>query len=363
MMKHVFVLGLFYLFSIGLKSQISITSAQMPLSNDNFRYSNASINSVGNYTLTGANYNWHFDTLKPISQGIREFKSALLTPYFFYFFPPKYGEKILDSLPINIPGFSIQNIYSFYKKNGTSSFNSEGLGLSLAGIPIGVTFSDEDELYKFPLNYLDRDSTTFSLTTPSNSLIPFTYKKQGYRITLADGWGTITTPYGTANCLRVVTTQYSIDTITIKALPSPFNKIGLPNYERKYQWLTLGERIPYFEIAGNIFGTFFTPTQYRYRDNERTIVGLQEKESNPFLINIFPNPSSNEITLVVPKNNDLLKATISNLEGKIMLSKLFNKNDENITLHHIDISELAKGVYILTVTLSNQQQSLKFNVQ
>lgn len=361
-MKYLLYINLFVLFSLSTKSQISISVTNMPVSGDTARYSNAKPSSVGDYTITGANYNWHFDTLVPTGQGLREFKASLSTPYFFYFFPPKYGEKIIDSVPIPVPAFSIKNIFSFYKKNGTTSFNSEGLGLTMSGIPIGATYSDEDELYMFPLNYLDRDSTTFNLSTPTNSLIPFTYKKHGYRITQADGWGTITTPFGTANCLRVITTQFSIDTITINALPAPLNKVGFPNYERKYQWLTLGDKIPYFEITGTLIGSNFTPTQYRYKDRIRYFVGLAE-ESSQIALSVFPNPSSSEISILIPKNDESVTLTLTDLQGKIILTKVFSKNFEIINDYKLNVSSLSKGLYILTLSTSIQKQNLKITIQ
>lgn len=371
-MKHLFSITLFFICALSAYSQISITGSQMPVSGDTVRYSNALASSVGNYTVTGANYNWNFSTLIPTGQAIRKFQASTSTPYFFYFLPPQFGEKTLDSLPIPaIPGLgstiSIKNIYSFYRKTPiigtTTSFDAEGLGLTLSGIPVGATFTDNDELYQFPLNYLDRDSSTFNLTTPTSTLIPFTYKKRGYRITKADGWGSITTPYGTANCLRVVTTQYSIDTIKINALPAPFNKFGLPNYERRYQWLTLGEKIPYFEVIGNLNGATFTPTQYKYRDNIRSFVGIKENEAQELAINIFPNPTQNNIFLIIPKNNQPITVTVLDLQGKIVLSENFTHNIDALNFQSINVSQLAKGIYILNLITSTQQQNLKITIQ
>ena len=350
-------------------SQIQITSANMPVSGDTARYSNATLSSVGDYTTTGSNYTWDFSTLDSTGQGIRKFEPSSATPYFFYFFPPKYGEKTVDSVPIPaIPlggtTISIKNIYSFYKKNGTASFNAEGLGLTLSGIPIGTTAqgNDDDELYMFPLNYTDRDSTTFNFSTPTFSAIPFTYKKHGYRITEADGWGTITTPYGTAACLRVVTTQYSIDTIKISALPAPFNKIGFPNYARSYQWLTLGEKIPYLEVSGTVIAGNFTPTQARYRDVIRSFVGIKE-ESTSLVVSVFPNPSTNQLTVIVPKNDNSIKAELVDLTGKIILSTTFANNSLIANKHTLDVSKFAKGMYVLNLSSANKTQSLKISIQ
>jgi len=358
------LLSLISFLPLFVTAQISITSSNMPVSGDTCRYSTASVSAVGNYSATGTNYSWSF-SMTPTGQDIRKFQASAQTPYFFYFLFPKYGEKILDSVPIpNIPGnpISIRNIYSFYKKVVTpSSFNSEGLGLTMSGIPIGATYSDEDELYKFPLAYGNRDSTTFKLSTPSNSMIPFTYKKQGYRITEADGWGTITTPYGTASCLRVVTTQYSMDTITISALPAGFNKFGFPNYMRSYQWLTTSEKIPYLEVMGNVVAGNFTPTQVRYRDRARVITSMPEEAFSP-VISVFPNPAVDELTITTVQQ-EALSIEISDLQGKVVRQLAGSEGQGPVNQQTVNVSGLAKGLYILNVSGKTGRQSLKISIQ
>lgn len=368
-MKKNLLILLVSCFSITLTSQISITHTNMPVSGDTCRYTNAALSSVGDYTTTGANYVWDFSTLDSTSQGIRKFEPSTATPYAFYFFPPKYGEKTADSVPIPpIPGFplTIKNIYSFYKKNGTASFNAEGLGLTMSGIPIGTTATgnNDDELYMFPLNYLNRDSTTFNFSTPSFSAIPFTYKKQGYRITEVDGWGSITTPYGTEACLRVVTTQYSIDTIKINAISPPFNKFGFPNYVRSYQWLSLGEKIPYLEVYGNLIAGNFTANQAKYRDVIRSFVGIKE-EIAPLALSVFPNPANTTLTVIIPQNTHDIVAEVTDLQGKIILTKSLNQNSNPPAggQHQIDVSGIAKGVYLLKLSTGTSKQTLKISVQ
>lgn len=349
---------------IKLSAQISITSTNMPVINDTFRVSIASLSSVGDYTATGANYIWDFSTLDSTNQQIRKFQPGSSTPYAFYFFPPKYGEKTLDSIPIpSFSGFSIKNIYSFYRKNSTTSFNAEGMGLTMNGIPVGVTNSDEDELYFFPLNFGDRDSSTFKMSTPTTTMIPFSYKKQGYRITEVDGWGTITTPYGTAPCLRVVTTQYSKDTITINALMPPFNKFGFPNNMRSYQWLTLGERIPYLEVSGNVVGGNFTPTQARYRDVIRVFAGIKENNHQEVFMSVFPNPANDELNLVLGKTEGTVKIEITDLQGKMIKSLELTNNSGLLNTHSIYVGELSQGLYLLNLNNASGKQSLKFSIQ
>jgi hypothetical protein len=368
-MTKTLLLSIIAFLSITVKSQISITQANMPNVGDTGRYSNATLSSVGDFTTTGANHTWDFSTMDSTGQDIRFFQPSSATPYSFYFFPPKYGEKTLDSVPIPaIPlggmTLTIKNIYSFYKKNGTTSFNAEGLGLTMSGIPIGTTAqaNNDDELYFFPLNYGNRDSSTFNFSTPSFSAIPFTYKKHGYRITEVDGWGSITTPYGTEQCLRVVTTQYSIDTIKISALPAPFNKFGFPNYVRSYQWLTLTEKIPYLEVSGNLIGGNFTPNQARYRDILRPFVGIKE-ETLSLAISVFPNPSLGQLTVITPKNKAAISAEIVDLQGKTVYSEELSHNSEIANQHQLNVSSLAKGMYILNLSTGSVKQTLKISIQ
>ncbi len=358
------------LFLLGnLTAQITITSNNMPVSGDTCRYSSARLSSIGNYTATGANYFWDFSTLDSTGQGIRKFVPSTATPYSLFFFG-KYGEKTMDSLPIPaIPlgtyNLTFKNIYSFYKKNGTSSFNAVGQGQTISGIPLGITAtsSNEDKLYQFPLQYLDRDSSTFFFTTPTLTVVPFNYKKHGYRITEVDGWGTITTPYGTDSCIRVVTTQYSTDTIRINALPAGFDRVGFPNYVRSYQWLTLNEKIPFYEVTGNLIAGAFVPTQARYRDRIRYWVGVKEEEKNLLAISLFPNPSNNELNIITQQYNQAISVQITDIQGKVLMQHVLHDNTQIVNKHTLDISDLARGMYILNLSIANQQQSIKFSKQ
>lgn len=374
MKKHYLALLLFTLssaFSFA-QSPISITTSNMPVSGDTIRYSVAALSSVGDYTTTGANMVWNFDTLRPLSQAIREFKSGNNTPYSIIFGFTAYGEKIQDTVPIptipipGVPAISITDLYNFYSKTSTK-FIVEGLGVKLNGIPVPNFYSNEDELYFFPLNYTDRDSSTFRFSTISNTLIPFQYVKQGHRITEADGWGTVTTPYGTQSCLRVVTTQYSIDTlkgtITLPFVgPTPFN-FGFPNYVRSYQWLTNTEKIPFFEVSGSVNTSgVFTPNQARYRDVVASLSGINESKRANNLVNFYPNPTNGELFIENKNNTSNAKIEVYDIEGKLVKSEeiMFNKSQNS---YKIDLNSLNKGIYMINVITKTGKQTSKISIQ
>lgn len=330
-------------FAIRMNGQITITNISLPNIGDTIRYSIANINSVGDYTSTGANYVWHFDTLKVIGQGRRDFTNN--TPYPFFSGPGKFGEKIADTIVSqNIPGFgsiSITEFYQFYR-NLPTVFDVEGAGVKINNIPVPSFYTDKDELYLLPLHYGQKDSTTFKFSTATSTAIPIVYKKSGYRITEVDGWGTVSTPFGTFNCLRVITTQYSKDTIIFNSPlgPIPF---GFNNYQRAYQWISNAEKIPILEVSGTIGNTGnFIPNMVRFRDNYR-VVSVNEISGKSESINVYPNPVSNVLNIPNIFRNSSVQIEIYNIIGQLVFS-INEQNDFSDDIE-IDISHLPNGRY------------------
>lgn len=334
------------------QSPITLSNSNMPGSNDTLRYSNAALNSVGNYTQTGTNFNWNFMSLVPVSQGRRDYKSAFSTPYAFFFLGlNEYGEKVNDT--INLGVVTLTDVYNFYKKSTSpNAYIVDGMGMKISGVPVPSYFSDKDELYMFPMTYPKYDSTTFKFSTPSTTLMPIVYSKTGYRVTKVDGWGSITTPYGTANCLRIETTQYSKDTMKTSLLPFP---IGFNNYQRSYQWLTTTSKIPYLEVNGTLVGNNFTVTQVRYRDSYKFLAGVEENEENG-LVDFYPNPVNDKLFLNFKKGN-AYNIEIFDLNGKLLVQEKLTATDSS---NAINVSELAQGVYTVRVLNNETANVFKF---
>jgi hypothetical protein len=322
----------------------------MPGSGDTLRYSNAQLSSLGNYTQTGTNYSWNFSSLVPLSQGVRSFKTSFQTPYAFFFLGlNEYGEKIADTLGAG--PIAMTNYYNYYKKQiSPAAFIADGVGLTFSSVPVPSYYSDKDELYNFPMSYPKYDSTTFKFTTASNSLIPVKYSKTGYRVTVVDGWGSITTPFGTANCLRLITTQYSQDSIKF-TIGFP---IGFPNIQRNYQWLTSSTKIPFLEVTGNLVGNNFTLTQARYRDTPRILTGVKENKESEMVM--FPNPV-NDVICLSSSGHEKSSFEIRDLNGKLIMAPESHTMD-NITA--VNVSGLPAGVYIMRVKEGNNMKCFKF---
>jgi hypothetical protein len=316
-------------------AQITITSASMPSSGDTIRYSSASPTGI-QYAPTGTNYFWDYSNLIALNQGRYDYKAASLTPYSFYFIGfNKYGLKVADSLGAGT--FQFTDVYDYFNKTA-SVYKTEGTGFRYNGIPLAAYFSDDDELYQFPLNYLDRDSSTYAFSVSLGAGI--SYSKKGYRINEVDGWGSIKTPYDSVACIRLITTQYGIDSINFNGLGFSF-----PNIQRNYQWLSLTEKTPVLNIGGQYQSATFAANQVRYRDMYRGLpsFGLTESAAKAEMI-LFPNPSAGEIYFHF-NSPEIFNASIVDMLGKEHLAIQELKQGKAYST-----AKLTVGIYTVLVT-------------
>lgn len=85
-----------------------------------------------------------------------------------------------------------------------------------------------------------------------------------------------------------------------------------------------------------------------------TIVSVNFNSSENIVANIFPNPAHNELTLSL-NNNQTCTVSIYNMLGERVLQQQFNAN-----VIHINIQDIAKGVYSIAISNSEKTELLKF---
>ena len=272
--KSHFLLLIGLLLSTLLPAQVSINSSHMPQGGDTLRYSITAtdLDVLQSYADTGANRVWNFDSIFPLRQGVSSFVNSSQTPY--NNINNKVGEKLLDT--ITAGDLALYDIYDFYSNSSAEyALDQRGFtfptGLSFpfpATIKFTPNFDDKDEVYQFPLNYLDRDSSNFEFSF-SNILPPVYYGSQGYRINEVEAWGTITTPYGTFSCIKVKTDIVAYDTVSFDG-----TAIADITHTREYKWLSPQEAIPIASLTGNVIGDLFLPITFEYRDSVRDVPSL-----------------------------------------------------------------------------------------
>lgn len=261
---------LFLLMGLAVRGQITINSTHMPGSGDTLRYSLAEAASVNTTALnsSGANQTWDFSQLIPQSQGLNEYKLALqINPAYSLFFGlTAYGLKTFDTL--NLGTIQLTNGYDFLTKN-SSVYKAVGRGLTFQNLPVPSFYSDDDEIYQFPLQYGDNDSSTFRVAFDLGGTIGLVQK--GSRRNIVTGWGSITTPFGTFNALKVETTVWQTDSISLNGFGLP----PIPSTRVWYSWWSTAEEMPIMEARGNVlpFSTQPVFTEYRFRDVFRPCLG------------------------------------------------------------------------------------------
>lgn len=344
-MKKILLSLLSIAFGQSAFAQTTITAADMPVSGDTLRYSNANIiGTTFSAADSGASKAWNFSTLTSINQSVDTYKTAAAVniTYALTISPTAYGYKVSDSFPGlgSLIPVSIKNLYTFFnKKTSPSRYVAEGFAAVIGGIPTPVTYSDEDEWYYFPLDYGREDSSNYALKFAIPTLGGI--EQKGIRKTKADGWGTIITPYfkTPVNCIRVRTEVNGVDSVDIT-----ISKFGLPRRTVEYKFLVNGEHYPALWVTANIIGSTETVTSIRYRDSVRTNTAtIASSGNNIYSIKTYPNPvTDNILNIEVPNKWSQFTIEIYDLLGKLVY-----QGENQLALN---LQELNQGKYLLKLT-------------
>ncbi len=194
--------------------------------------------------------------------------------------------------------------------------------------------------FTFNSNYVDTYSGTLSIVSPFN----YNASLYGIDSVFADGYGTLTTGFGTySNVLRVktITTQY--DTIDV------FGTL-VPSQSRNtnYVWYSPSTNFYIASVSINDNGTYNTSVL-----SSNPITNIFKK-SNSNNIQIFPNPATTEIKLT-NNVNDYFK--IIDITGKIVYEEKLNKQNQLI-----NTSELNAGNYQVIISNNESVKSTKLQI-
>ena len=336
MNKYVYAF-LFLLCASYAHGQITITAADVPAAGDTLRYSVALATAAINLSDSGSNNTWNYTSLVPMAQAIDTYKTAaqVNATYAVTISPTAYGIKVADSIPgAPVP---VKDIYNFFnKKTSPSRYVTVGFAAKLSGAPIPINYSDEDEIFYFPLTSTrPLDSSTFRL---SYSIPGFgSFSQQGYRKTKVDGWGTIETPYTTApvSVLRTRAEIVEIDSFTFGG-----TSMGIPRTTVEYKWLANGEHYPLLFVTAAKTGGTETPVSVRYRDKYRNLLGINPLSQTFQKLSVYPNPVSGAAVFVkVPASWIIYTLRVFDVTGKLI--------SETSNTPKITTAALSAGKYIV----------------
>jgi hypothetical protein len=334
-------------------AQITLSDADLPHANDTFRLSLAQPAAGIDLSLSGPNHVWDFSFLLPLSQRVDSFVDEGSTnPLFsvvFIDFPinSNRANQATPSADFNLGAtVSLSDVYNFYY-NSSASYKQVGLGAAVNGIPVPITFSPHDIEYRFPLQYGNVDSSASGYSVDLTSTLGIYYKVNMMRVNYVDGWGSLTTPLGTFDVLRVHSIVTQEDSIYLDTLGTG---IGFPAITRhEYKWLGAGQGLPL--LQANTTGTGII-TQILYRDIRRSLVGIESNDLSRERVIVYPNPNKGEIILdLMLEKSSMLSADLYSFDGRLV----YSGNVQQLTAgeHSLKLDlrskDLASGKYLLKV--------------
>jgi hypothetical protein len=344
-----------FLISLNAFSQITITNADMPVANDTVRLSTTFDQWSIDPTLTGANYTWDYSFLTETTQELDTFFAVTTTPFAYQFFfnnqilyPSHKASFATRGIDFDLFGVvTMTNVFDFFKVDA-GQYSNVGFGANINGIPASVRSIPVDTIFKFPLDYTDTYTShgEWIMSIPNT----FTYGQRKVRDVNVEGWGTLITPLGTFQTLKVKMDIDIIDTLSVDSLSINFS-FPRPT-ATEYHWLANGYNVPLLQINTS-FGNI---TTIKYQDSLRTNLGIPEEESLNIIT--YPNPTSDY--LVVQSDGkyffDLIE--LYDMNGKLVLSQIGNNTFINI----LNVNHLANGMYNLVTTSEKSVSTKKITV-
>ena len=347
-----------------VQAQITINSADVTHSGDFYTVSTGIAFTGMDATTTGPNYTWDYSLLTASSTTTDTIfdESATGSLLSFYYidnaFNSNRSNQAKHGNSFTLGTVSVDAVWDFYY-NTSASFNEPGFGAIVNGAPLPIPYSSRDIIYSFPLTFNSTNTSNFGYALDLTTTLGLYYRVQKSRTNLVDGWGSVTTPYGTFNCLRLKSTIIEVDSIYIDSLGFGFSTPPITTNE--YKWLASGKGIPVLQINTTVGGVV---SQISYRDSLTAtfVSGIVASKTDGV---IFPNPTSNEAYLRL--NSGLsgnFKFEIFGIEGNLISSEVIQlSQDTRMSSLNIERKNLVGGDYLLRISGPNNfELSKRFSV-
>jgi hypothetical protein len=355
-MKRLFLLhAVLFLLGAPLIAQVVITSDDMPVPGDTVRKSNTFILEGIDYEPGGPDQTWLFDELTVVSQRVDTFVNVSETPgiyqIFFnnqFIYPDYKATVALKLRTFNaIPGLVLDDSYLFIK-NTDEEIREVGYGVTLEGVPLPIQFQEIDTIYRFPLEYGDVDSaqSMFEVDLPDLGYLMMSKTRRN----TVDGWGTLTTPFGEFQTLRVKTEITEYDSLYSDSLG-----IGIPvtrNYI-EYKWLANGYPEPILLVTDEA-GIGVTAS---YIDSVRsTFLEIPEISKPRFEFTLFPNPCRDYISVSyeLEEETDVTIAIFSIYGNEIRrFTQIRQESGFYNQILYLKENGIRNGIYLIRLTINN----------
>lgn len=352
-------------FTFASEAQITLTSADFASAGDTVRMSQASDNGY-DYATTGSSYTWDFSMLTPDAQILKDFSPISNAPGFVQFIfgtfaPVKYQASYFmpsTDLPLaQITSFlpiTIEDIFQYSRKTA-DSLTSVGISMKVSmngssnDLPIK---SDTIETpYDFPLIMGNSHFSRGYTSVDFNPIYDAKWNQHRTRLTTVDGFGSITTPYGTFDALRIKHDIDEMDSLymVLPIIGGTWVPLDVPE-SHIYEWWTNGQKEPILRFTTNVVLGNEVVTAIEYRDIYRGLdAGIEESTLD---YSVYPNPVLND--LMITSKDPITSIKIVNLNGETVKEQ----NLDHVLETMINVSDLPVGTYQVQL-FSDQKSAVK----
>jgi len=202
---------------------------------------------------------------------------------------------------------------------------------------VSTVFTNPKKLYQFPMTMGTNFTDNFTADVSTSGVV---LSRTGTVTSTVDGYGTLITPAGTfTNVLRVKSIHLSTDSYMGQSMNASFEI---------YSFIKAGT---HFELAAvTIYDTGAQQGENVYYVDGSTLSLLEKPDKLNAVI--YPNPANEHLILSTDEIIDQI--CIRDLNGREI------KTLSNQSLEQVDVSELASGVYYITITAQEASSTQKF---
>lgn len=320
------------------QSPALIEEADLPQIGDNFIVATASPLIAFDGEDTGPDHNWDFGWLTPTITDTTHWIDENDTDplYFFLWLTSDIAEQAISNIENDF--ITIEDVFNFYELSN-DRFAFSGFAGTILDIPFPIWYEENETILELPATY-GQSTTSYS---GFDFEIPGVggWAEQRERFNDVDGWGSITTPAGTYDVIRLKSVINIVDTFSYDVTVIPFAYTTT-----EYSWFAPGEGIPVLKITlQNVLGVE-TITSVTYKTGELTAITTADENANAIQI-------AQPIQEILQGNIDVVNGgtyvcSLVDMQGRIVSSwtAQFGNGTNNIEQ---DVHALSSGVYVLQI--------------
>ena len=253
-----------------------------------------------------------------------------------------------SDFPSSVFADELQGNFMIYENQVADTIFAQGYTFTepTIGDVLVLLSTDELKVMQYPFTYLDSYSDSLSGTLEAVGGFPISGDYIGEAVVTADGHGT----------LLLGANSYT-DILRIKIVETSIANLGLlgtvPLTRTQYNYYQPGsQNFPLFmhtslEAAGTVQNIV-------YSQDLLSIIGVDE-EALEIDFTVFPNPSKDLISVqLTGATMAATTITLTNILGKAMQQQTIQSSAGSIQ-SVLNVSELASGVYLLSISSGNSQ--------